>query len=449
VVNIEHAMLVQRTQEYIEDQGLIRANERIAVAFSGGPDSTALLLILKELFPETAAVYVNHNLREDSNEEEDFVRKFCANRNIALHVERIQWKRRPVNLEESARKRRYRHLEKVAKEHNFSRIALAHHQDDLVETMLLRLLRGTGPRGLPGMKAIRGRFIRPFLSTSRKEIQEFLKKRSVTTYSDPSNKNQQHLRNRIRNELLPYLEAKFNPAVRKILSRNAKWFEEQNALVAELIQPLTKIIKHDKNGVSLDRKSFLKLSVPIQKDLIREALSMLDPSFRLNSRTLENILAAIDSTRVLELSGFLMVQCTAERIHFSQKPSQVGFLEIDVTGAGRYQFPPANTSLNFSIVENKKLSFSRQTALLDADKAEFPLSIRNWKKGDFFHPLGMNGHKKLSDFWIDRKVARTKRKQIPLIFKDDQLVCVMGFEVDEEFKVTPKTRRVLKIERDV
>jgi tRNA(Ile)-lysidine synthase len=442
-------MLVQRTQKYIKKQGLIRPNERIAVAYSGGPDSTALLLILKELFPQTAAVYVNHNLREDSHEEENFVRKFCADRNIELHVEQIQWKKKPANLEESARKRRYRYLEKVAKQQNFSRIALAHHQDDLVETLLLRLLRGTGPRGLPGMKPIRGRFIRPFLSTSRKDIQEFLKHHSVATYSDPSNENPQHLRNRIRNVLLPYLEAQFNLAVREILGRNAKWFEEQNNLVEELIQPLTNHISPDKNGVSLDRKTFLRFSVPIQKELIRQALMMLDPSFKLSYRTLENILVAIDSTRVLELSGFLMVQFTAERIHFSQKTGQAGFLEIDVTGAGRYKFPPANISLNFSIVENKKLSFSPQTAFLDADKAEFPLAIRNWKKGDSFHPLGMKGHKKLSDFWIDRKVARTKRKQIPLIFKDDQLVCVIGFEVDEEFKVTPETRRVLKIDRDV
>ena len=118
-------------------------------------------------------------------------------------------------------------------------------------------------------------------------------------------------------------------------------------------------------------------------------------------------------------------------------------------GSGIYPYPPANTSLKFSVVENEELSFSRHIAFLDAEKAAFPLTIRNWKKGDSFHPLGMKGTKKLSDFWIDRKVARTKRKRIPLIFKDDHLVCISGFEIDEDFKVTPKTRRVLKIERDV
>jgi tRNA(Ile)-lysidine synthetase-like protein len=161
---------------------------------------------------------------------------------------------------------------------------------------------------------------------------------------------------------------------------------------------------------------------------------------------LQNILESVHDEKILELPGFLMVQCTPERILFLGKAGQAGYLEIDVTGAGSYLFPPANTSLNFSIVENKRLDFSRDIAFVDADQASFPLAIRNWKKGDVFHPFGMAGHKKLSDFWIDRKIPRSKRKQIPLVYKDDHLVWIAGHEIDDDFKVTAKTNRVLKIQ---
>ena len=442
-------MLIRRVQNFIQQHALIKPQDRIAVAYSGGPDSTSLLLILRKLYPDTAAIYVNHNLRQDSEDEEKFVRQFCAKHTIELHVEQMHWKKRPAGLEEEARKRRYRHFEKVAKQVGFSRIALAHHQDDLVETFLLRLLRGTGPRGLPGITSSRGKYIRPLLCLSRVEIEQFLADQCVETYSDPSNKSLQFQRNRVRRELLPYLESQFNPAVRAAILRSAAWLEEQNSLIDELTQPLTKHIFEDKQGVSVDKKIFLESSLPVQKELIRKALIKADPSFRTSSGTFRNILKAIETSSNVELTGFLMVQCTPERIHFSQKTGQAGFLEIDVTGTGIYPFPPAKTSLKFSVIENKGLSFSRHIAFLDAEKAAFPLTIRNWKKGDSFHPLGMKGTKKLSDFWIDRKVARTKRKKIPLIFKDDHLVCISGFEIDEDFKVTPKTRRVLKIERDV
>jgi tRNA(Ile)-lysidine synthase len=148
----------------------------------------------------------------------------------------------------------------------------------------------------------------------------------------------------------------------------------------------------------------------------------------------------------MELPGYLVVECTKERIQFLPKTSRTGFQEIDVTGAGNYHFPPAKTSLKFSVVKKAELPALRHLAFVDAEKASFPLTIRNWKKGDSFQPLGMKGRKKLSDFWIDRKVPQSKRKIIPLVLKDDDIVWVAGHEIDERFKVTSETRKILKIE---
>jgi tRNA(Ile)-lysidine synthase len=228
---------MKRVQNFIEEHSLIGADDKIAVAFSGGPDSTSLLHILKQLHPQTEAIYVNHNLRKDSGKEEKFVRQFCDRNKIMLHVEQMNWKKQPANLEEAARKKRYRHFEKVAKEFGFTKIALAHHQDDLVETIILRLIRGTGPRGLMAMQPIRGRYIRPFLDTTRSEIQQYLVEQSVRSYSDPTNKNRNFDRNKIRHDLLPYIESNFNPKVRLALLRFADWSEEQSNLIDQLIEP--------------------------------------------------------------------------------------------------------------------------------------------------------------------------------------------------------------------
>lgn len=435
-------MLRKRVQNYIREHSLIEPDDRIAVAFSGGPDSASLLHILKKVYPQTEAIYVNHNLRKDSAKEENFVRKFCEQHKIPLHVEQLQWKEKPSNLEEAARKKRYRHLEKIAKEGGFTKIALAHHQDDLTETILLRLFRGTGPRGLVAMQPVRGKYIRPLLGTTRSEIQQYLDEQSVSSYTDPTNVDRGFDRNKIRHDLLPYIESNFNPKVRSALLRFANWSEEQNELIDELIQPYLSLLKD--NGIQ--KEKFLQLSVPLQKELIRRALLKADPSFRINSRVIVAILKTVQASTKMELPGYLMVECTKERIQFSRKTSRTGFQEIDVTGAGDYHFPPANISLKFSVAKKADLPALRQFAFVDAEKASFPLTIRNWKKGDSFQPLGMKGRKKLSDFWIDRKVPQSKRKNIPLVFKDDRIVWIAGHEIDDRFKLTSNTRKILKIE---
>jgi tRNA(Ile)-lysidine synthase len=435
-------MLTKRVQNFIQQHSLINPDDKISVAFSGGPDSTCLLHILKQLYPQTEAIYVNHNLRKDSKKEEKFVREFCAQNKIPLHIEQMHWKEKTANLEEVARKKRYRHLEKVAKESGITKIALAHHQDDLAETIMLRLIRGTGPRGLIAMQPIRGRYIRPLLCATRSEIHQYLNEQSLPSYTDPTNVDRNFHRNKLRHDLLPYIESNFNPKFQSALLRFANWAEEQDKLIEELIQPYLALITD--NGIQKER--FLQLSIPLQKELIRRALLKADPFFRINSRVIEAILRTIQASAKMELPGYLVVECSQERIQFLQKTSHTGFQEIDVTGAGDYHFPPAKTSLKFCVVKKPELPALRHFAFVDAEKASFPLTIRNWKKGDSFQPLGMKGRKKLSDFWIDRKVPQSKRKNIPLILKDDQIVWIAGHEIDDRFKVTSETRKILKIE---
>lgn len=436
-----------KVRQFIEKHSLLEPGERVLVAYSGGPDSACLLVLLRQIWEATAAVYVNHQLRgEESNQEEEFVRNFCVQRSIPLYVERISWKEKPKNLEESARKRRYRNLSKVAAEQGFHKVALAHHQDDIAETFLLRLIRGSGPYGLAGLQPQRGIYIRPFLECSRVEILKHLSKNQVPFFQDSTNTGLEFRRNRIRSELIPYIEKHFNSAFKETLSRTSLWIHEQNELLSELLTPYENLIYEENGKVKISREPFLRLSSPLRKALFRIALKRSDPSLRLNSRLLVRLLAAVETQETLELPGFLMVESMPSSIEFSGKASQIGYFEVDVPHTGNYSFPPGNAHLKFSAESNIRFEETENVAFLDGDKASFPLYIRNWKKGDAFCPLGMTGRKKLSDYLIDRKIPRKERKRIPLILKDDDLIWVAGHQIHHEYRVTETTQKLLRIE---
>jgi tRNA(Ile)-lysidine synthase len=440
-------MLIRKVQRYIQEHSLLASGDRVLVAYSGGADSTCLLLILRELFPDTAAAYVNHNLRgKESKQEEEFVRRFCSGHSIPLFVEHLSWNRGRSNLEEEARKKRYRHLAKVATAEGYQKVALAHHRDDLLETFFLRLLRGSGPSGLAGMKPSRGIYIRPLLECTREEIEEYIRARNAQYFTDSSNQNLDFARNRIRHELIPYLQQHFNPAIRSALARSARWLDEQHQLIAEYLESQSGVIRNEKQELSFSRDRFLELSNPLKKALLKKILVQVDPSIRPSARLLKALLESIEKKENLELPGFLMIESFGDSVRFRSKIGSIGYCEIDVPGAGIYPFPPGNVALDFSISETIELPSPKDVAFLDAEKASFPLSIRNWKKGDHFYPFGMSGRKKLSDFWIDEKIPRKERKRIPLVFKNDDLIWIGGHRIDERYRIIGSTKKVLKIE---
>jgi tRNA(Ile)-lysidine synthase len=439
--------MIHTIHQYIEQHSLLKPGERVLVAYSGGPDSTFLLQTLHGWWPETAAVYVNHRLRaSESADEEAFVRRFCKERGISLFVEQLSWKQKPSNLEEAARKRRYRHLEKVAREKGFDKIALAHHADDLVETFLLRLFRGSGPSGLVPMQPQRGKYIRPLLGSRRNQIVDYLSEHDIPYFADSTNSDLHFQRNRIRHELLPYIEKHWNPRISTAILRTVQWLDEQNKLLADFTLPFQGLIERKGDLVIIDHESWKKLSLPLRKIILKGALIqaglMLSPS----ARTIDRLLQTIEKKRKMELAGFVMVESKSRSIEFSRKTGQIGYYELDVPAEGTYRFSPANALLHFSVEKGSGYQKLKDVAYLDWSKASFPLHIRNWKKGDRFRPLGMKGSKKVSDFLIDSKVPRSERKRVPLVFKDDDLIWIAGHQINDLYRVTPGTRKMLRIE---
>lgn len=398
-------------------------------------------------------MYVNHTLRgKDSIREEEFVRKFCVERSIPLFVETIHWKTIPGNLEEAARKKRYRHLAKVAAEHSFHKVALGHQREDVAETFLQRLIRGSGPFGLAVLPPRRGMYIRPLLECSRAEILEYLSQNNIPFFTDSTNADLRFQRNRIRNELIPYLQEQMNPEVVAALFRASRWLLEQKELLDEILDRYEQLIHPHGNAFALRKPEFLALSIPLQKALLRKALERTDAQARPGSRALESLLAAIAKGKIKEMPGFLLMDATGDLILFTAKQQRIGPHEVDVTAEGKYSFPPANALLRFTTRESVHFQDSAGVAFLDADLATFPLHIRNWKRGDRFRPLGLSGRKKLSDYFIDAKIPKQDRKKIPLVFKDEDLIWIAGHQIHHDYRITQKTKRVLRIEllnRDV
>jgi tRNA(Ile)-lysidine synthase len=440
-------MLQKQIKAFIEQHDLITKREKVLVAYSGGPDSTALLVVLSGLYPDVAAIYVNHQLRGDeSKTEEQFVRDFCSARKIPLFVEQIRWARKPADPEQSARKRRYRHFEKSARQHGYQKVALAHQRDDVTETFLLNLIRGTGPKGLGGLQPQRDMYVRPMLECTRKEVLEFLKRKNIPYFTDTSNQSFDFRRNRVREELIPYIQKHFNPEFSAGIYRTSKWIAEQNKILLTLLQPHKSAIRKDQRFFSLDRQELLKLDPLLQKAVLRLILAEAIPHLKLTSRNLQTVVRAISDAREIELPGFLKMIPHGDSIEFVHKGQNVGFSDVDVPSPGKYRFPAGGATLRFSLAPKRDYSPMPDIAYLDADKASFPLYIRNWRKGDFIRPLGMKGRKKISDFLIDKKVPKNLRKQIPLVYKDDDLIWVAGYQIHHDYRVTETTSRLLRIE---
>jgi tRNA(Ile)-lysidine synthase len=442
-------MIESKIKEIIKRNSLIEKGDRILVAYSGGPDSTALLTLLKDLYDaNVAAIYVNHRLRgKESEEEETFVRTFCQSRNIPLFVEMIRWKKTPSDLEQAARKRRYRHLAKVAYEQEFQKVALGHHQNDAVETFLLNMIRGSGPRGLGGIQLKRGIYVRPMLECTREEVLAYLNEHKIPFFIDRSNQNSNFVRNRIRHQLIPMIEKELNPRFATAIFNTSLWIAEQNRLLFKLLQPYRALIKkQNHDSWILNRTKWVKMDVDLRKAFLRMAVSEMDPDLLLSSKTLRSLMEAIEESRTMELPGFLKVQHSKNSIEFRKKDQRMGIVELDVPSPGTYRFAPANATLHFSIRKTNDYHPAPNVAYLDASRASFPLYIRNWKRGDSFRPLGMKGHKKLSDFLIDKKVPKNLRKLIPLVYKDDDLIWLAGYQIHHDYRMTGKTNKLLRIE---
>jgi tRNA(Ile)-lysidine synthase len=464
----------------IDAYHLLRPNERVLVAVSGGPDSIALLhalLGLRDRFGTTLIVaHLHHGLREAATKEQRFVAHLAKELALPFHTERRDVhafrQHRGLSLEDAARQVRYAFLESTADAQACTRIAMGHQADDTVELLLMNLLRGSGPLGMSGIATRQGRIIRPLIDIHRDAIMAYLKEKKLNTCHDESNDDMAFTRNRIRNELIPHLERRYNPGLRQALQRTARILRDEEAWIEHQLDAVCaeSVLFPCSRGIQIKRSALLAAPVALQRRILRRALAGVVPDLkRFGFAHIEEMrrLACTDvkAPRWLDLPRGLRVLMEAEemtllkesaearryrRLGFdSHSPSTEGYrFEIAHPGEKdtitlRLDEIDARLVLRKEIYQYQPKPDTPWQAHFDLDRLIFPLVLRPARPGDRLQPLGMAGHKKISDLFIDRKIPKPLRQRLPVLVSGGRIVWVAGVHRDHATRVRADTRRIL------
>jgi len=448
---------------------MLKQGDRVVIGLSGGPDSVALLHILLSLQQKynltLHLAHLNHLLREEAKQEVVFVKELAESFNLPLTTEEINVTQnisRNSSIEQKARQVRYEFLIRVASDVGATKIALAHHRDDNLETIMMWLIRGCGAKGFGGIPPVRkidsqppGEpifIIRPLINITKQEIEYYLKQHKLSFKIDSSNLKTDYWRNKIRLELLPELK-KYNPNIKETLNRlSTLWNQDNEYLNLLASEAKNKLLEKDR----IDLKKFTFLHQAIQSRILRQLIKEIKGNLQgITFKHIEAILNLIKygpSGGRLDLPANVKVEREYETLRIYK-----GEREEVSKRKEKYLKVPGVTELEELKIEIQvvaKESFSNlysllstsSNAYLDYDKVKLPLLLRHRRNGDKFHPYGMIGKKKIKDFFIDLKVPKREREKIYLLEDKEGIICIMGFNrIDERVKVTNSTRNVLVI----
>jgi tRNA(Ile)-lysidine synthase len=450
-----------RFHEFGRRRHLIEDRNTIIAAVSGGADSTVLLDLLareQEAYGLTIVVaHFNHQLRgAEADGDEQFVAQRARHYGFEFYVERANTaeyaRLGKLGIQEAARELRYAFFEKLLISGGFDRIATAHNADDNAETILLNIFRGAGVQGLSGIPVYRDdrKIIRPLLFAQRSDIEEYAKAERLAFRTDSSNKKDHYTRNFLRHNILPPLKKEVNPNLVQTLSRSADLFRELEAFLTYTARQSYEML--------LTRKSDDELHVSIPRlrgnpVLLQQYIIMIAAEQLAHKKLdYDQVNAILDLTEGLTGSW---VAIAKEYVVFRdrenlvmRKTDPVSDFRITVQPNHRYEFERFRFASE--VVESTQAQFNADgtSEFIDADAVTSgELVLRSWSDGDSFVPLGMKAKKKISDFFVDAKIPIYEKHQIPILeTRDGQVVWVCGQRIDDRFKITNETRRVMKLE---
>jgi tRNA(Ile)-lysidine synthase len=473
--------LLQRVRATIEQHQLLEPEDCIIVAVSGGPDSMALLHILfllaKKQRWRMIAAHVNHQFRvTESAREAEEVERFASSLGLPCIIGVINVpdyiNKTGKNAQTAAREKRYEFLLQAAARYGATKIVTAHHADDQAETILMRLLRGTGPSGLAGIPLRRKiknvELIRPLLRIYKTEVLEYCREHNINFFIDSSNLDRKYTRNQVRNDLLPVL-LEYNPHLPEALNRLTQVMTDENAYLDQAAEAVfNQNVKSYEGGLYFTREPFILLHVALQRRLIKLILSCLAPNYELDENKVSNS-DSVDFAKIELIRSAIMQNVTTtlnlditEQIRLMREYNQISFGKSTLS-AERYHYivdikaeeltlNEAGIRLEFTVFEDYHSEHAipdgelNNQAIFDYNQLQLPLTIRSRQDGDRIRVLGLNGSKKVKDIFIDEKVSPRQRNQIPLVVDAmNKILWITGFRRSDHALTSKKTTRFLRI----
>lgn len=434
-----------RFQEYINQNKICTSTDRVLVGVSGGIDSVCLLYLFKQAGYKIGIAHCNFQLRgEESDQDELFVQNIANEYNIPFYKTRFNTSEiaqsEGISIQMAARDLRYEWFEETRLKFGYDSIAIAHNKNDIIETFLNNLSRGTGIKGLTGIKEKSGRIIRPLLFANRNKIEDFITKNKIEYREDSSNKSTKYSRNLIRHEIIPLFE-KINPKFQDTIVENISRLKEVESIYLNEIERKKADLISKKDDILLIDIEKLK-EIEQKSSFLHEFISPLGFS----QTQIEDIIDCINSTpgkqffslthRLIRDRNYLIIN---EISAVKDKSYLIDANTIKIDNPIQLDFTEIEKDHTFSLIKNENIG------LFDLDLIDFPLTLRKWKKGDYFMPLGMKNLKKISDFFIDQKLSIIDKENTWILESNNKVIWIIGYRIDERFKITNHTKNILKI----
>ena len=431
--------MLNKLKSFLTEYQLAESNEKLILAVSGGKDSVVLAHLFHQLDYTFAIAHCNFKLRaEDSDEDENFVEELALKLNVPFYSQSFDTKtyaiENKLSIQMAARDLRYDWFDNLSKKEGYKKIVTAHHQDDAIETLLIKKSRKSSIGALQGIPVKNANIIRPFLTFSVKQIQNYILENSIEYREDKSNSSAKYQRNSIRKLLQnesPVKRAKYLDEIER--NKNA-----YNKLLEKCERYKTKFCENKNNGIFLPFEYLLKQDE--KQEILYELLKYYGPfSWR-------DIFSLIDSQvgRYVANTEFRIIR---ERQGLFLSKISMNLKEQHIININdKLLTYPISIKLSIHDITDFKLIKNSRLAALDYSKLDFPLILRHWRKGDFFVPLGMKGKKKISDYMIDEKFSSFQKENTWVICSLDTIVCIVGHRINDEFKLVPETEKVYLVE---
>lgn len=439
--------MVQKFIAYINEKGLFNPENKILLAVSGGLDSVAMLQCFKDAgIANFGVAHCNFGLRgEESDEDELFVKKLAKRAKATFHSHFFETeafaKQEKISTQMAARQLRYSWFEKLKETYGYDYIATAHHRNDSLETVLFNMVKGTGIAGLHGISPKSGDIIRPLLFADKEAILDFVAEKQLSWREDSSNESIKYSRNIIRLEVVPVLK-KINPDLENSFQHTIDRIQQVEALYYKTIEDLVlKAVEKKGKDVFIDLE--LLEAEKVGSAMLWELIKPYGFNYVQAKEILERLFNG--AGKIFDAPTYRL---NIDREYLILSPKQHEYFFPTAILLDQNQYESEDLRLSFATVasEGFKITSNKRIAALDFDRLKFPLELRKWQRGDVFFPLGMKQKKKLSDFMIDEKIPLNLKERVFVLTSEGKIVWVIGYRLDDRFKITEKTKTVFKVQ---